>query len=135
MTDNGTAYRSTVHAIACRALGLRHLRTRPYRPRTNGKAERFIRTLLGGRAYGALYGTSRERTDALDGWRPTTPTLAQQAPWPAEHACEVLHQRAARRPRRASFATVTSRCGLPSSSIRFVAGPDRTTSRASRRAA
>jgi len=68
MTDNGTAYRSTVHALACRALGIRHLRTRPYRPRTNGKAERFIRTLLGGWAYGALYGTSRERTAALDGW-------------------------------------------------------------------
>jgi transposase InsO family protein len=68
MTDNGPAYRSTVHAFACRAMRLRHLRTRPYRPRTNGKAERFIRTLLGGWAYGALYGTSRERTAALDGW-------------------------------------------------------------------
>jgi transposase InsO family protein len=68
MTDNGSAYRSTIHALACRAMGLRHLRTRPYRPRTNGKAERFIRTLLGGWAYGALYGTSRERTAALDGW-------------------------------------------------------------------
>jgi transposase InsO family protein len=68
MTDNGSAYRSTIHALACRALGIRHLRTRPYRPRTNGKAERFIRTLLGGWAYGALYGTSRERTAALDGW-------------------------------------------------------------------
>jgi transposase InsO family protein len=68
MTDNGPAYRSTVHAFACRALGLRHLRTRPYRPRTNGKAERFIRTLLGGWAYGAIYGSSRERTAALDGW-------------------------------------------------------------------
>ena len=68
MTDNGSAYRSTIHALACRALGIRHLRTRPYRPRTNGKAERFIRTLLGGWAYGAIYGTSRERTAALDGW-------------------------------------------------------------------
>jgi transposase InsO family protein len=68
MTDNGSAYRSTIHAFACRALGLRHLRTRPYRPRTNGKAERFIRTLLGGWAYGAIYGSSRERTAALDGW-------------------------------------------------------------------
>jgi transposase InsO family protein len=48
ITDNGSAYRSTVHAIACRALGIRHLRTRPYRPQTNGKAERFIRTLTGG---------------------------------------------------------------------------------------
>jgi transposase InsO family protein len=47
ITDNGAAYRSTIHAIACRALGIRHLRTRPYRPQTNGKAERFIRTRLG----------------------------------------------------------------------------------------
>src|SRR5215212_742543 len=45
MSDNGACYRSTIHAFACRALGLKHLRTRPYRPRTNGKAERFIRTL------------------------------------------------------------------------------------------
>jgi transposase InsO family protein/transposase-like protein len=68
MTDNGSAYRSGVHAIACRALGIRHLRTRPYRPQTNGKAERFIRTMLGGWAYGAIYRDSRERTAALDGW-------------------------------------------------------------------
>ena len=68
ITDNGSAYRSTVHAIACRAHGIRHLRTRPYRPQTNGKAERFIRTLLGGWAYGALYRNSTERTAALDGW-------------------------------------------------------------------
>jgi transposase InsO family protein len=68
MSDNGACYRSTIHAFACRALGIRHLRTRPYRPRTNGKAERFIRTLLAGWAYGAIYGSSRERTAALDGW-------------------------------------------------------------------
>jgi transposase InsO family protein len=68
ITDNGSPYRSAVHAIACRALGLRHLRTRPYRPQTNGKAERFIRTLLGGWAYGAIYGTNTERVRALDGW-------------------------------------------------------------------
>jgi transposase InsO family protein len=68
LTDNGSAYRSTVHALACRALGIRHLRTRPYRPQTNGKAERFIRTMLGGWAYGAIYRTSSERTTALDGW-------------------------------------------------------------------
>jgi len=68
MSDNGACYRSTIHAVACRLLGLRHLRTRPYRPRTNGKAERFIRTMLGGWAYGAIYGTSTERTAALDGW-------------------------------------------------------------------
>ncbi len=68
MTDNGGAYRSTMHAIACRAMGLRHILTRPYRPRTNGKAERFIRTMLGGWAYGAIYGSSAERSAALAGW-------------------------------------------------------------------
>jgi transposase InsO family protein len=68
ITDNGSAYRSTVHAIACRSLAIRHLRTRPYRPQTNGKAERFIRTLLGGWAYGAIYRNSTERTAALAGW-------------------------------------------------------------------
>jgi transposase InsO family protein len=68
MTDNGSAYRSTLHAIACRALGIKHLRTRPYRPRTNGKAERFIRTLLAGWAYGAIYRSSAERAAALSGW-------------------------------------------------------------------
>jgi len=68
ITDNGSAYRSTVHAIACRSLGIRHLRTRPYRPQTNGKAERLIRTMLGGWAYGAFYRNSTERAAALDGW-------------------------------------------------------------------
>jgi transposase InsO family protein len=68
MTDNGSAYRAAIHALACRVLGVRHLRTRAYRPQTNGKAERFIRTMLGGWAYGAIYGTSQERTAALDGW-------------------------------------------------------------------
>jgi transposase InsO family protein len=66
--DNGSAYVSARHAVACRRLGIRHLRTRPYRPQTNGKAERFIRTLLAGWAYGAVYGSSEERTRALDGW-------------------------------------------------------------------
>jgi transposase InsO family protein len=68
ITDNGSAYRSTVHSIACRTLGIRHLRTRPYRPQTNGKAERFIRTMLGGWAYGAIYRDSDERNAALAGW-------------------------------------------------------------------
>jgi transposase InsO family protein len=68
MTDNGPAYRSIAHALACKALGIRHIRTRPYRPRTNGKAERFIRTMLGGWAYGAIYRDSGQRTAALSGW-------------------------------------------------------------------
>jgi transposase InsO family protein len=68
MTDNGAAYRSTAHALACRILGIRHLRTRPRRPRTNGKAERFIKTMIAGWNDGAIYGSSRERATALDGW-------------------------------------------------------------------
>jgi transposase InsO family protein len=68
LSDNGSCYRSVVHAVACRKLRLKHLRTRPHRPQTNGKAERFIRTMLAGWAYGAIYRSSRERTAALDGW-------------------------------------------------------------------
>ena len=66
MTDNGSCYRSGDFA---KALGdIKHRRTRPYRPQTNGKAERFIRTMLDGWAYGAIYGSTAERTAALDGW-------------------------------------------------------------------
>jgi transposase InsO family protein len=68
LSDNGACYRSVLHALACRRLGIRHLRTRPYRPQTNGKAERFIRTLLNSWAYGTIYGSSSERTAALDSW-------------------------------------------------------------------
>lgn len=86
MTDNGSCYRGVAHQLACRALGLKHLRIRPYRPRTNGKAERFIRTLLGGWAYGAIYGDSNERRQALPGWldfynrRRPHGSLSHQAP-------------------------------------------------------
>jgi len=86
MTDNGSAYRATIHALACKALGIKHLRTRPYRPRTNGKAERFIRTMLGGWAYGAIYRNSDERRRALAGWldfynhRRPHRSLGRQAP-------------------------------------------------------
>jgi transposase InsO family protein len=68
ITDNGSPYVSRAHAIACRQLGLRHLRTRPYRPQTNGKAERFIRTMLREWAYAGVYGSSPERAAALSGW-------------------------------------------------------------------
>ena len=65
MTDNGSPYVSRLWAQTCRHLELRHLRTRPYRPRTNGKAERFIQTLLREWAYAARYQTSRHRALAL----------------------------------------------------------------------
>jgi transposase InsO family protein len=65
MTDNGSCYRSELHTAALRTLGLRHIRIRPARPRTNGKAERFIQTLVNEWAYGRIYGSSSERTAAL----------------------------------------------------------------------
>jgi transposase InsO family protein len=68
MTDNGNPYRSKLHAAACRELGLKHLRTEAYRPRTNGKAERFIQTLTRRWAHEAVYGSSSERARALPGW-------------------------------------------------------------------
>jgi transposase InsO family protein len=71
LTDNGSAYISVAHAVACRALGVKHLRTRPGRPQTNGKAERFIRTMLDGWAYGRIYASTAERRAALPAWLDT----------------------------------------------------------------
>jgi transposase InsO family protein len=68
MTDNGACYRSTAFAEACKALGLRHIRTRPYTPKTNGKAERFIQTSLREWAYARAYPTSEHRKAALQPW-------------------------------------------------------------------
>ena len=68
LTDNGSGYVATAFRQACVALALRHLRTRPYTPRTNGKAERFIQTLLREWAYVAPYATSQERRRALRPW-------------------------------------------------------------------
>jgi transposase InsO family protein len=68
MTDNGSCYRSQTFADACKRLGLRHIRTRPYTPRTNGKAERFIQTALREWAYARPYPTSAERARALPAW-------------------------------------------------------------------
>jgi transposase InsO family protein len=68
MSDNGSCYISTLHARTCKELGLRHIRIQPYRPRTNGKAERFIQTLLREWAYSRLYGSSAERLGQLEGW-------------------------------------------------------------------
>jgi transposase InsO family protein len=65
MSDNGSAYVAHAHRNALAELGLEHLRIRPYRPRTNGKAERLIQTLLNEWAYERLYGSSAERTAAL----------------------------------------------------------------------
>jgi transposase InsO family protein len=68
MTDNGSCYRSKAFADACKRLGLRHIRTQPYTPRTNGKAERFIQTALREWAYARAYPTSDHRTRALPAW-------------------------------------------------------------------
>jgi transposase InsO family protein len=68
LTDNGSAFRSKKFAKACRRLKLKHSFTRPYRPQTNGKAERFIQSALREWAYGIPYNHSSERTDMLDRW-------------------------------------------------------------------
>ncbi len=65
MSDNGPAYLSRSFAKACKALGLKHIRTRPYTPRTNGKAERFIQTLCREWAYGMPFQNSEERNQWL----------------------------------------------------------------------
>lgn len=68
MTDNGSGYRSKLHARAVKRLAIKHVFTRPYRPRTNGKAERFIQTMLREWAYAAVYRTSDHRARALGPW-------------------------------------------------------------------
>lgn len=68
MTDNGSAYTSRRFARLLRRLGIRHVRTRPYTPRTNGKAERFIQTLLREWAYAFVYPNSAHRTEELQPW-------------------------------------------------------------------
>ena len=94
LTDNASAYTSPTFARAIESIGARHKRTRPHRPQTNGKAERFIKTLLTEWAYGRLYRTNAERIDALpacvdfyNAGGPTPPSAAitprrcQQRPW------------------------------------------------------
>src|SRR5215831_1516034 len=68
MTDNGSCYKSFAFQNACRRLGLKHIRTRPYTPKTNGKAERFIQTSLREWAYAQAYNTSKERAAELPRW-------------------------------------------------------------------
>jgi transposase InsO family protein len=68
LTDNGSAFRSKDFARACQRLGIKHCFTRPYRPQTNGKAERFIQSALREWAYGIPYNHSSERTQMLDRW-------------------------------------------------------------------
>ena len=80
LTDNGAVFRSKDFALACKELGIRHKLTRPYRPQTNGKAERFIQSALREWAYGFTYQNSSERTAALDYWN--RPIRALAAPRP-----------------------------------------------------
>ncbi len=68
MTDNGSCYKAFAFRDACRDLGLRHIRTRPYSPQTNGKAERFIQTALREWAYAKAYPTSDRRGEELPIW-------------------------------------------------------------------
>ena len=68
MTDNGSCYRARDFARACKRLGIKHIRTRPYTPQTNGKAERFIQTALREWAYATAFDTSEQRREALPEW-------------------------------------------------------------------
>ncbi len=68
LSDNGSCYRSHAWRDACAELGITHKRTRPYRPQTNGKIERFHRTLADGWAYARFYDSETERRAALPGW-------------------------------------------------------------------
>jgi transposase InsO family protein len=68
MTDNGACYKAFDFRNACRDLGLRHVRTKPYTPKTNGKAERFIQTALREWAYAKAYAHSNHRTAELPVW-------------------------------------------------------------------
>jgi transposase InsO family protein len=68
MTDNGACYKAHAFRDACRDLGLRHIKTKPYTPRTNGKAERFIQTALREWAYARPYAHSDRRTEELPRW-------------------------------------------------------------------
>ena len=79
MTDNGSCYRSEAFAKTCRRLGLKHLRTRPYTPRTNGKAERFIQTALREWAYAQAYPTSEQRAEELPLGSTATTGIARTA--------------------------------------------------------
>jgi transposase InsO family protein len=79
MTDNGSCYKAFAFRNACRQLGLRHIRTRPYTPKTNGKAERFIQTALREWAYAQAYPTSDRRAEEL-------PTWLHQYNWHRPHA-------------------------------------------------
>ena len=79
MTDNGSCYKAFAFRNACRELGLRHIRTRPYSPKTNGKAERFIQTALREWAYAQAYPTSDRRAEEL-------PTWLHQYNWHRPHA-------------------------------------------------
>lgn len=87
MTDNGSAYRSRLFASRLAAAGIRHIRTRPYTPRTNGKAERFIQTSLREWAYARPFASSAERRAAMAPWIDTYNTarphsaLANTTPW------------------------------------------------------
>ena len=85
MTDNGNGYRSRAHAAVCRRLGLRHLFTEPYRPRTNGKAERFIKTLTLRWAYGGVYATYSQRRAYYPASLTTTTTDDPTGRWTDNH--------------------------------------------------
>ncbi len=84
-SDNGSAYKSHAFRGLLKHEGLRHVRTRPYTPRTNGKAERFIQTLIREWVYATAYRSSSERTEAMMPWIDGYNTPALTQPSTAKH--------------------------------------------------
>ena len=95
MTDNGSCYKSFAFRDACRDLGLKHIRTKPYTPKTNGKAERFIQTALREWAYAQAYPNSDRRAAELPDLAPSI-QLASPA---RQHKIQTAHQPPRPRPR------------------------------------
>jgi transposase InsO family protein len=91
LTDNGAEYRSDAFRDLLRQHGIRHIRTRPYTPRTNGKAEAFIRILQREWAYGHVYPSSSHRARALPGWLRGTTTTDHTAASTATHPSAASH--------------------------------------------
>jgi transposase InsO family protein len=85
MSDNGSAYRSDHFKNLLASAGLKHIRTRPHTPRTNGKAERFIQTSLREWAYANPYASSAERRQARRPWTTAYNHQRPTRPWPANH--------------------------------------------------
>src|SRR5829696_812323 len=117
MTDNGSCYKASAFARACRTLNLKHIRTKPYTPKTNGKAERFIQTALREWAYARPYNTSQDRAPPLAAVDPRL----QLAPTPRQPKRRATHQ--SPKPDRGQPVEAPHLVALPGEEVRVAAAP------------